>query len=127
MSDLAVVISGFAVGDNLRVDRTISELPSAIVAAWLTVKRYADQLDADATFQKIITTSEVVGTGHVVTAGGPGVDGVLRFDFVPTDTETLGARTWVFDIQVKLADDTIYTVEKGTLTLTPDVTDATTV
>ena len=125
MSDLAVVISGFVVGDDLEIRRTVTDLPAAIETAWLTIKRYPDLPDVDAVVQKEITTADVPGTGRIVVAGGVGTDGDLRFDLVPANTSALGGRTWVYDVQIETADGKLYTIELGTIALTGDVTKAT--
>ena len=121
MSDLSVVISGYVVGDDLEIRRTISGLPSPIAIAWLTVKRYSEQEDTDAAVKKMITTTDVPGTGRIVEAGGVGVDADLRFDLVPADTRLLGALSWIHDLQIELDNAKIYTVEIGTIDLTVDV------
>lgn len=121
MSDLNVVLSGYVVGDDLEIRRTITGLPSPIAIAWLTVKRYSEQEDTDAVVSKKITTTDVPGTGRIVEAGGVGVDGDLRFDLVPADTRLLGSLTWIHDLQLKLDNGKIYTVEIGTVDLTIDV------
>ena len=121
MSDLGVSISGFVVGDDLEINRTITGLPSAIATAWLPVKREPTQEDGDAILSKTITTGDVPGTGQIETAGGPGVDGVLRFDLEPADTRALGALEWIHDIQIELSNGALYTVEIGTIELTMDV------
>ncbi len=126
MSDLAVQITGFVEGDDLEIRRTVTELPAAIETAWLTVKRHAGQLDSEAKLQKRITPTDVPGTGQIVAAGGPGVPGDLRFDLTPADTEALGSRQFVHDIQIMLDGGKVYTIEKGTLQLTADVTGTTT-
>jgi hypothetical protein len=126
MSDLAIAITGFVVGDDLEIRRAVTELPAAIEAAWLTAKLHPGQSDEDAKLQKRITTTDVPGTGQIVTAGGPGTDGDLRFDLTPADTERLGAKRYIHDIQIKLSTSKVYTIEKGTLQLTADVTETTT-
>jgi len=125
-SDLAVEISGFVVGDDLEIRRTVTELPAAIAAAWLTLKHRPNQPDDEAKLQKRITPEDVPGTGQVVEAGGPGTDGDLRFDLTPEDTMGLGVKRYVHDIQIKLSTGKVYTVEKGTLQLTAGVTETTT-
>ena len=126
MSDLAVGIAGFVAGDDLEIRRTVTDLPAGIATAWLTVKRHPRQPDGEGTLQKRITPTDVPGTGQIVAAGGPGADGDLRFDLTPADTASLGAKKFVHDIQIKLATGKVYTIEKGTIQLTEDVTDATT-
>lgn len=126
MSDLAIAITGFVGGDDLEVRRTVTDLPAAIDVAWLTIKRHHGQPDADAKLQKRITTTDAPGVGQIVDAGGPGVDGDLRFDLTAIDTAALGSRQLVHDIQIMLVGGKVYTIEKGTLQLTDDVTDTTT-
>jgi hypothetical protein len=126
MSDLAVEITGFVTGDDLEIRRTVTDLPEEIAAAWLTVKHYPAQPDEEATLQKRITTADAPGAGQIVEVGGVGTDGDLRFDLTPEDTARLGARRYVHDIQIKLGSGKIYTIEKGTIRLTADVTKTTT-
>ena len=126
MSDLTVEITGFVAGDDLEIRRTVTDLPSPIEAAWLTLKLYPSQPDGEAKLQKKVTTTDVPGTGQIVVAGGPGVDGDLRFDLTPADTTDLRTKRYVHDIQIKLVTDKIYTIEKGTLQLTAGVTETTT-
>ncbi len=125
MSDLAIEITGFVVGDDLEVRRAVTDLPAAVETAWLTLKHYPNQPDAEAKLQKRITTMDVPGTGQVVEAGGPGTDGDLRFDLTQDDTTRLGSRRYVHDIQVKLVTGKIFTIEKGTVQLTAGVTEST--
>jgi len=126
MSDLAVTISGYAVGDDLEIRRTVTGLPDDIALAWLTLKRYPAQPDSEAKLQKKITPTDVPGTGQIVAVGGVGSDGDMRFDLAPADTSGLGTHQYVYDIQIKLGNGTVYTIEKGTIQLTTDVTRATT-
>ena len=126
MSTLTGTITGYVVGDNLEVRRTVTELPAALEAAWLTIKRHAREPDLAAVVAKVISTGDNPGTGQITEAGGVGVDGALRFDLTPTDTTALGAASWVYDIQVKLTNGTVYTPEVGRVDLTADVTRSTT-
>ena len=104
MSDLAVEITGFVEGDDLEIRRTITELPAAIAVAWLTVKRHHNQPDEEAKLQKRITSLDVAGTGQIVEPG---------------------TKRHVHDIQIKLVTGKVYTIEKGTIQLTVDVTETT--
>jgi len=126
MPTLDATISGYVVGDNLEIRRTITTPPQAIATAWLTLKTHAGQSDANAPLQKVITTDDVAGTGQIEEAGGPSTDGELRFDLTAADTAALGTKSYLYDVQVRLATtDKIYTAEKGTFELTDDVTKAT--
>lgn len=126
MSDLAIEITGFVEGDDLEVRRTVTDLPAAIAVAWLTIKRHHGQPDIEAKLQKRITPTDVPGTGQIVAAGGPGVNGDLRFDLTAADTGALGVKPLIHDIQIMLTTGKVYTIEKGTLQLTADVTGTTT-
>lgn len=126
MSDLAVEITGFVEGDDLEIRRTVTELPAAIAVAWLTVKRHHNQPDDEAKLQKRITVTDVPGTGQVVEAGGAGTLGDIRFDLTQANTAGLGSKRYVHDIQIKLVTGKVYTIEKGTIQLAPDVTEGTT-
>ncbi len=126
MSDLAVAITGFVAGDDLEIRRAVTDLPAAIEVAWLTVKNYASQPDTDAKLQKRITTADAPGTGQIIDAGGVGADGDLRFDLTAADTAALGAKQYAHDVQIKLSNDHVYTIEKGTIQLTAGVTIGTT-
>jgi hypothetical protein len=126
MSTLTGTICGYVVGDNLEVRRMVTDLTAAIAAAWLTIKRHAREPDTAAVVAKVITTTDVPGTGWIEEAGSPSVDGDLRFDLTPADTTALGSASWVYDVQLKLADGTVYTPEVGTVNLTGDVTRSTT-
>ena len=125
MPDLTVEITGFVAGDDLEIRRTVTDLPSPIESAWLTLKHYPSQPDDEAKLQKKIATTDVPGTGHIVEPGGPGTDGDLRFDLTQADTTSLGAKQYVHDIQIKLATGKVYTIERGTLELTAGVTETT--
>lgn len=124
MSDLSVAISGFVAGDDLEVRRTVTDLPAAIATAWLALKLYPGQPDAEAKLQKRATTADVVGVGQVVEPGGPDVDGDLRFDLTPEDTARLGTLRYVHDIQIRLVTGKVYTIEIGTFQLGAGVTEA---
>jgi hypothetical protein len=55
-------------------------------------------------------------------ANPPGTDGKLVFTFTPGDTINLTPGPYVFDIEVSLPLNRVYTVVKGTLELGEDVT-----
>jgi len=125
MSDLAVAITGFVVGDDLEIRRTVTDLVAPIEVAWLTVKHHPAQPDEEARLQKRITTADVPGSGQVVEAGGPDTNGDLRFDLTQADTALLGTKRFIHDIQIRLTTGKVYTIEKGTIQLVADVTKTT--
>ncbi len=125
MSDLAVEITGFVVGDDLEIRRTVTELLAPIEVSWLTVKHHPGQPDEEARLQKRITTTNDPGTGYITNTGGLDIDGDLRFDLTQADTADLGTRRYVHDIQIRLTSGMVYTIEKGTIQLEADVTKGT--
>lgn len=128
MPNFSGKITGFAVGDDLEVYRTITNVPvgETVVAAWFTAKVAITDTDAEALFQKSITAVLDADQGVIADAGSSGT-AILRFFLRPVDTETLGnpARdisTFFYDIQVKTISGRIYTPETGKITAKPQVT-----
>lgn len=130
MPNYNATITGFAVGDDLLVRRTInrsaSNLPTGVIIAqaWLTIKE--TESDADpGLVQKDISTTDVAGVGRIEedgSASGGDADPVLRFDLTDTDTRTIGTNHRWYDIQVKTDTGAIYTGEKGEIWGVGDVT-----
>lgn len=122
-----VKIAGYVAGDDLTVSRDVLNIPAGrtLAKAWLTVKN----LDTDADpglVQKTITS--VAGADGQITDTGADGTGALLFKLSATDTGTtlVAGKTYVFDIQAKFDDNTIATLEKGTISFVQGVT-ATTV
>ncbi len=129
MPTLNVEIKQLVAGDDyhrrLTIDRSLSNFASGAVLdkAWLTVKSQEDDTDANALFQKAITASEVVGTGHIENTGSGDVDPIIRFDLTPANTRAIGSTKRFYDVQIKIAtSDFIYTVEKGSIVCTGEIT-----
>jgi len=132
MPDYNAKISGFAVGDDLLVrrtiNRTLSKLPNGVViaTAWMTVKENLSDADVDAIVTKEITTVEDAGNnGHIEEDGSSqagAADPILRFDLQTTDTRSIGANHRYYDIQVKTDTGAVYTGEKGVIYGESDVT-----
>lgn len=128
MPNYAGKITGFAVGDDLlirrTIDRTGSNLPSGVdvTDAWFTVKNDIADLDDDAIFSKQITTTDDPGTGQIEDDGGGNVDPVIRFDLTDIDTRAIDTLHRKYDIQVKVTGGAIYTGEKGEIWGEGDVT-----
>lgn len=122
----------FYAGDDFDIVRDVTDVTETdpLVKAWLTIKTALSVPDGSATIQKVITTSNVIGTGHIVQDGGPGTgDGTatLRFNMTAANTALLGSTVkYVYDVQVKTASGKISTPDKGTIRLSAAVTDATT-
>ena len=125
-------IKGFAVGDDLEVYRTITNVPvgEPVVAAWFTAKVSFLDTDDAALIKKEITTTLDVSEG-VIADDGAGGTAILRFFLKPADTAQLGnpereTAPYHYDIQVKTLSDRIYTPEIGKITGTDQVTFETT-
>lgn len=111
-------IDNLVQGDNIDITRSIGSLPATITKAWFTVKTNAklsstSDATANIVFQKVITTSNVVGTGVILDTGGSGTASV-RFELVNADTVLLvGGTVYYYDIQVLTSTSKIYTPEVG--------------
>jgi len=123
-------ISGYAVGDDLLVRRTVnrsaSNLPTGVVIAqaWMTIKELESDADPGL-LQKDITVADVSGTGQIEEDGGAqagDADPILRFDLTDADTRIIGNNHRWYDIQVKTDTGSIYTGEKGEIWGVGDVT-----
>jgi hypothetical protein len=120
MSDLTVEITGFVAGDNLEIRRAVTDLPSPIVTAWITLKAFPGL--GEIVIQKEIDETDEPGVGQIEEPGDETTPGDIRFDFLPADTTLMGAARYVYDIQIILDDDTVYTLEKGRIQLTAGIT-----
>lgn len=127
---MSTVIEGFISGDDLDIERDVLDVTvtDPLVKAWLTIKT-APSVPDPGSLQKIITTTQVAGVGHIAQDGSAGNgDGVgsLRFELTKTETATLGhAIRYHYDVQVKSASTKIKTVDSGRIQFLPGVTDAT--
>ena len=129
MANLTVTITGIVEGDDYILPLLVTDLQSGdfVVEAYMTMK--ADIDDADpGLFQKIITTSDVPGTGQIVNSGAGDVDVELRFDLTPDDTilvDPLATPPAEWDVQIHTNDGYTNTPYKGTFSTEQGVTDAT--
>jgi len=122
-----VILSGYVRGDALSIVRQVRDIPAGrtITKAWFTVKTLATDADPGV-LQKVITTSSVPGVGHVIDAAADGF-GELLFILTGTETATVTAgKRYHYDIQLKLDNGDLATIELGTIQFTQDVTAATT-
>lgn len=114
---------GIVRGDQFSIRRTVTGIPSGVLisSAQLTLKSSIAQADPGV-FQKSVTSTNVAGTGQVEDTGASGI-GKIRFDLVAADTLLLTADTeYFFDIQVKLDNNDIITLESGTTSAKAQVT-----
>lgn len=130
MANLSDSITGFVAGDDIEVSRVITEVPigQTLTKAWLTVKRSTSDADPGL-LQKVITTTNVPGTGQVTDDADTDGSGEVRFDLTPADTVLLAIPyangTFHFDIQVMTSAGKVYTPVAGTIVGTKEITKAT--
>jgi hypothetical protein len=128
MTKTGVKIKDLALGDDFRVQRTYTGLPSGvtIATAWMTVKRSERLDDSDALFQKEITTAGT-SAGHITDADTTDGDIDMYFEVAGADFAAASPNLeYVYDIQVKTSSNQIHTLEKGTIAFIRDVTQTTT-
>jgi hypothetical protein len=87
--------------------------------AWFTAKATSVDTDSDAVFKKNSVDNP---TKVIITA----ITGVIRINIDPGDTEGYPYRWLVYDCQVKEADGTLTTVQRGKLELLTRATISTT-
>ena len=110
-------------GDTKVVRRTVRNVDTAdpLVEAWLTVK--AARGDSDpGVVQKIITTTDVPGTGHIEDDGSTDGNAVVRFDLSSTDTTDIYNSGVFYDIQVRTNGSGVKTLALGAVDFEGGVT-----
>ena len=117
MPNLTETITNFVCGNDLEIRKTITGIPAGqtLTRAWFTVKLKESDPDLSAYIQKIVTITDVVGTGHITDNGATDQIGEVRFDLLPTDTEDIHTRNFFWDIKVKTSANKFYTPFKGTM------------
>jgi hypothetical protein len=124
MPDFNGRITGWVIGDGFSVERTIRFAPAdepentfppgtTIDLGWLTIKVNLTDLDAAALVQKVITTTNQPGIGHIENNGAGDVDFVLRFDLTAADTLLIGNRARHFDVQIRPVGGEPKTPQRG--------------
>lgn len=128
MSKLNDYISGddgLVAGDHFDVRYTVSGLPAGkvVVKAWLTAKTHANQTDADAAIQKVITMTDDPTEGVIEDDNTDGAgDAVLLFRLQPADTRAVGGKRAEFDVQLLFNDGDVTTPIAGEMRARDDVT-----
>ena len=115
---------GIVRGDVFSLRRTINGIPAGrtLAEGWLTVKAAIADVDGSATFQKVITSIESSGVGQIEDTGADG-SGILRFDISATNTLAMTAGTvYYYDIQIRLDNNDVLTLETGTTSAAAQVT-----
>lgn len=114
---------GIVRGDAFPIYRIITALVSGVTisSAQLTLK--VNITDADpGLFQKSIAPANVAGTGRVEDIGTSGT-GQIRFDIVSANTLLMTADyEYYFDIQLKLSNGEVRTIERGYTSAKSEVT-----
>lgn len=114
-------------GDEFRIQRTYTALQVGLTInkAWLTVKLSDRDLDAAALFPSKVITTTPAAAGHIT--DDTTTDGALGmyFDLAKTDTILASPeKEYWYDVQVKVTDGSIHTMEKGRICFMRGVTDA---
>ena len=113
-------------GDNRTLALTVTDANGVVdlggASIWFTVKRSANDLDADAIISK--ASGSVPGGGNEQIDITSPATGEAEIYILPEDTAGLQVPTydWVYDVQVKTSEDKVYTVKQGTFRLLPEIT-----
>ena len=134
MPTLNAVITSLVQGDGIDITVTVTKttgnfVADAITKAWFTVKSKVTDSDANALFQKVITTADVVGVGQITDDGAVSGTGSIRVELTNADTILLsGNKSYPFDLQLLTTSGGSikpYTPWAGVIKMTPEVTKAT--
>ena len=90
---------------------------------WMTVKQRSKDPDTAALFMKRNTAAG--GSDTEIKVLTPTTDGQAEVYIVPDDTTEIDPGTYQYDIQTKLANNKTYTITRGKITFSEDVTKAT--
>lgn len=131
-------LNPFKVGDSFEVVLNFS-IPTieanpvgrTLTLGWLTIKSVPTAADPTANAawtatggQLKITTTDTPGIGRIINPDAGGAR--LRFDITPANSAALNPhRTYYYDVQVKLNDNAIYTIEQGVFDTLQPITVAT--
>jgi hypothetical protein len=117
LTKVGIKLKNIVVGDDKGFDFTFTNLlpGTAIERAWFTGKKKEKDADADALFQKQVTTSSLP-IGQIIEAST--ADGRLRMRFNLNADETEPAKIahdYYFDVQVMTSTGRIHTLVVGTM------------
>src|SRR4030042_3861484 len=96
------------------------DLTDALI--WFTVKRAIDSGGGDSAAVLTRATANVEGGGDDQILITDEINGKAEIYIVPSNTQNMGIRTYVADVQAKPGTDGIYTGWVGTFILDGDVT-----
>ena len=108
MPTLEAEISSIVQGDGVDITVNIGKVTGdfvgdAVTKVWFTVKNSASDTDANALFQKVITGTNVPGTGVILDDGSVSGTAQVRVELVNADTSLLTnpKKAYPFDLQVE--------------------------
>lgn len=87
-----------------------------VITAWLTVKDDPDAPDANAVFQKAVTTTNVAGIGQLYTTGvfSSMSTTSMRFDVTPADSKQfIPSQRYFYEIRYQSNTGKVYVPESG--------------
>jgi hypothetical protein len=109
-------IDGFTAGDDLQIERDVTDVPTGqtVAQAWLAIKRKASDLDSAAVLLKPITTSVVPANGYITNPSAGSA--VLLFVLSGTETALLTEGvSYYYAIKVKTDQLIKKTIERGAI------------
>lgn len=116
------IIDDIMAGANKGIRRLIRGVDEGLTVthAWLTVKDNITKTDAQALFQKSITSSGTVA-GEILENGSDGTADII-FYLYPADTIKLNPKKYYpYDIMVQVSDGSFYPVDEGAIITRPRV------
>lgn len=118
-------IQSVVLGDDVRVNVSVTDITTGLTIskAWLTVK--LSPSDDDPGAAQAVITGTVSSDGQITNTGGAGT-GVMYFVLSNAETDDLSPDIpYVYDVQLKMSDNSLYTPLVGKIVFTQSVTDAT--
>jgi hypothetical protein len=114
-------------GSDYKLEREAKDILSTgqtLSRAYFTVKEEYWDTDADALFQKEITTTLVADQGHISDDGTTDLVGNVIFNLTDDETALLKPYfKYIYDIKLKTNDNKYYSLELGELTPLPQITE----
>jgi hypothetical protein len=112
-------------GDDVELTFEIPDIPTgqSLTKAWFSVKRILPEPDPGLV-QKIVTTTDVPGTGRITDDGAGDTEGAVRIDLSPADSALLTGR-YNYGVKVKTSAGRVYTAVQGCIQFNQPTTHAT--
>ncbi len=124
MPNLNDLVTGFVAGDDLSVERTLTNISTSdlLFQAWLTVRDSGDDTAITAILTKGPVTTVGNADGQITDDGATDGIGMVRFDLTPADTRLIGMNGYFHDIQVRKVATKTYPPVKGIIRAEGEVT-----